>query len=320
MPGRVDQSGPSDGTPETAAALKRQIDRVSLSLQSAAHGLYADKMKSIGAFDVFIADSADAQTRSSASGKIALYRGIATLTPSDEWLAFAIAREMGHVLAGHHEDNSAASLITSVIMNILIPSSGLIKSALSLAGSQAASAAGAERQMREADEIALRLLETSGYRMRELAHSLASGPSDEKLGAGSWAQAFRDSAAAIVNLARTTVAPIAQTLGAGVLFAGPSAAAPRVPASPANPATLTALATVPALAPAPVLPAADAASTEPSPARLEPASTAAAAAVALTVATVATPNFELPAIRTRPSGVAGPLMLGGHFVPARRID
>ena len=94
--------------------------RIAESLQAAARGLYAHKMSSLGGFDVYIAESQQAETLSSATGKIALYGGIADLKPADDWLAFVIAREMGHVLAGHHDQNSAASILTSVIMNLLI--------------------------------------------------------------------------------------------------------------------------------------------------------------------------------------------------------
>lgn len=275
-----------------AAGLKSQIARVSETLHAAARGLYGEKMKSLGAFDVYVADSTDTETLSSSSGKIALYGGIAGLAPTDDWLAFVIAREMGHVLAGHHDDNSTASIITSVIMNLLLPGSGLLKSALSLAGSQTAAAAGGERQKREADDIAVRLLETSGYRMRDLALSLATGPSDEQLGNGSWALAFRKSVAEIV--AKVRPAPAAQPMNADVALAEltPTALTPIAPAFAAASAELPA-AMVLIAAPAPPINA-------PPLAQL--------------------PLPDLPVTRSRPSGIAGPLLLGGFSVPSRRVD
>ena len=255
--------------------LKAQTLRIADGLQAAARGLYADKMKTLGSFDVYIADSKEAETLSSATGKIALYGGIAQLKPADDWLAFVIAREMGHVLAGHHDQNSAASLLTSVIMNLIIPGSSLIKSALSLAGAQAAAASGGEKQTQEADEVALKLLEAAGYTSRTVALNLAQGPLDERLGTSSWADSLR--------------------LSARTLIARQSAATP----SPA-PAAMATTATI--------------ATTD----------TATSAAIAPPAAALPTLRRgvadEMLLVRMRPSGIAGPFLLGGYAVPVRRIE
>lgn len=283
-PARLDSVAAT--TPKAVLDLKRQINRVTTGLQEAAHGLYGSKMKALGGFDVYVADSAKAETLSSATGKIALYAGIAQLAPSDEWLAFVIAREMGHVLAGHHDENSAASIITSVIMNLIIPGSSLLKSVVSLASSQTAAAAGAERQMHEADEIGLRLLEAAGYRLRGLAQALVAGPSTERLGTGSWARAFGQSASTIQVRAVAT-APAVALVQTGVQQTSHA------------------------------LPPADAALKEST---QLPGSTAGLAPWPVQVAAVPVFLPDLPIIRARPSGVAGGLMLGGYAVPARRFD
>ena len=287
-------AGASAAIPNAALDLTRQINRVSTGLQQAAHGLYGSKMKTLGAFDVYVADSAEAETLSSATGKIALYAGIAQLAPSDEWLALVIAREMGHVLAGHHDDNSAASIITSVIMNLIIPGSSLLKSAVSLVSSQTAAAAGGERQVHEADEIGLRLLEAAGYRLGGLAQALTAGPSAERLGAGSWARAFQQSASTIQARAADT-APAPALAHTGVQQT--AQLLPQVDAA------RTVIAQVPA----------SAAGRAPVPVPVQ---------VPVQVAAAPVPVFlhDLPIIRARPSGVAGPLMLGGYTVPARRFE
>ena len=322
-PARLDTS--SVNPADAALDLKQQIIRVSAGLQQAAHGLYGSKMKTLGAFDVYVADSAEAETLSSATGKIALYAGLAQLTPSDEWLAFVIAREMGHVLAGHHDDNSAASIITSVIMNLIVPGSSLLKSAVSLVSSQTAAAAGAERQVREADEIGLRLLEAAGYRLRGLAQTLAAGPAAERLGSGSWARAFQQSASGIQARAAETLAGTAVP----VLLAQTGAQSLRlqtIPQSDAVPGVVSA--PVPEVGPAAVQVSVD---QVPAPVALV-VSVAPVAPVAPVAAPVAPQVLQvqvaalpvllpdLPVIRARPSGVAGPLLLGGYSVPARRLD
>ena len=279
-----------------AAVLTRQAGRLVPALEDAARGLHPAMMERIGKFDVYVADSSNVETRSSSTGKVALHAGLAPLQLTDDALAFVIAREMGHVLAGHQEDNSTASLVTSIVMNLLLPGSSLLKSAISMITSEAVSASNGERQVREADEIAVRLLETAGYRMRNLGLSLALDAADERMGDGSWAKAFRTSAASLVAKSRNGVSP---------------AESPMAPGAPA-PAVNLAVAAIPAASAAPVAPVAPMASvTALSSARHGAGSGTAAVPLQLSLE---------PALRTRPSGIAGPLLLGGYAVPLRRID
>ena len=299
--------------------LKAQTLRIAESLQAAARGLYADKMKTLGGFDVYIADSKDAETLSSATGKIALYGGIAQLKPADDWLAFVIAREMGHVLAGHHDQNSAASILTSVIMNLIIPGSGLIKTALSFAGSQAAAASGGEKQTQEADEIALKLLEAAGYSSRTVTLNLARGPLDERLGTSSWADSLRLSARTLtarLNAATPTPAP---------LFPSAPVFASTLAAQTANHGTTVAVAGLTgsgvggdrASIPTAIATTTTAAAT---------ATISATASTSMASPAAGLPTLrhgvadEMPLVRMRPSGIAGPFMLGGYVVPVRRIE
>ena len=296
--------------------LTAQTLRIAESLQAAARGLYADKMKSLGNFDVYIADSKDAETLSSATGKIALYGGIAPLKPSDDWLAYVIAREMGHVLSGHHDQNSAASILTSLIMNLLIPGSGLIKSALSFAGSQAASASGGEKQAQEADEVALKLLEAAGYSARAVALNLAQGPFDERLGTSSWADSLRQSARTLI--ARQSAA----TPSPAPAFPSAPAFASAVRAQIANDGTTVAVAGF----------AGSGLDVETASTPAVIATTPTAAITSTAALTPMTPPAavfpaqrrgaadEMPLLRVRPSGIAGPFMLGGYAVPVRRIE
>lgn len=302
--------------------LKSQTLRIAESLQAAARGLYADKMKTLGGFDVYIADSKDAETLSSATGKIALYGGIAQLKPADDWLAFVIAREMGHVLAGHHDQNSAASILTSVIMNLIIPGSGLIKSVLSFAGSQAAAASGGEKQTQEADEIALKLLEAAGYSSRTVMLNLAQGPLDERLGTGSWADSLRQSARTLIARQSAATPSPAPAFPSAPAFASASVA------QTANDGATVAVAGIARLG-------LDSENASTPAAIATPATTATTAIIAMPTTAaptsiaspaVALPTLrrggadEMPLLRARPSGIAGPFMLGGYAVPVRRIE
>ncbi|MBL8383142.1 MAG: M48 family metalloprotease [Burkholderiales bacterium] len=264
---------PAPARGEAAAdALHRQARRLLGALASSATRLYPDALGRIGGFDVFVADSPDVGAASSASGRIALNAGFAALAPTDDWLAFVIAREMGHVIAGHHDSNSTASIITSVVMNLVLPGSQLVKSALSFAGSQAAAVGSRDRQRGEADQVAIRLLEGAGFTAKTLALNLAVGPGASSLGDSSWAQAFATTSQAL--LARFRPAPDAR--GGPVAVAAVAAGAAAAPAPGArhlgNPG---------------------------SPSGLAP---------------------EDIVVTRRPSGMPGPLMLGGHLVPVRRIE
>lgn len=255
------------------AAFDEQVRRVAEGLYAASAALYRDATARIGRFDVFIADSAQASALSSATGRIAVSSGMADLKPTDDWLALVLAREMGHVLAGHHDNNSTASLVTSVLMNLVLPGSGLIKSAISFAGSQVAAVAGRERQIGEADEIAFKLLEATGYTPKSLALNLALGPSDAQLGKSAWAEAFSTSSKALVARVRGVppATPVVAVHDGGV-------AAPALVAS-----------TEAHLRAAPIQPVS----------RIAP---------------------EAIVVRGRPSGMPGPLMLGGQPMPFRRIE
>ena len=208
-PRRADESDP----------FLQQAHRVIAGLQVAGAGMFPEAVQRIGAFDVFVADSDELSAASSATGQIALNAAFIALKPTDDWLAYVLAREMAHVIAGHHANNSTASIATSVVMNLLLPGSGLLRSALSFVGSQLASFSGRERQAAEADEIAIRLLEAAGYAQKSLALSLALGPGDQHLSGTLWGRAFSVSA-------RTLVAKVR---GPGALAAPSRATEPETP-------------------------------------------------------------------------------------------
>jgi len=255
------------------AGFEEQMRRVADGLYATAAALYPDTTQRIGRFDVFIVASAQASALSSATGRIAISSGIADLKPTDDWLALVVAREMGHVLAGHHDDNSTASLVTSVLMNLVLPGSGLVKTAISFAGSQIAAVAGRERQIGEADEIAFKLLEATGYTAKSLALNLALGPGDAQLGKSAWADAFGASSRALVARVRGVPPPITSV----ATNEGTVAAPPLVASTNAHLRAVV----------------------------VEPVSRIAPEAIV---------------VRGRPSGMLGPLMLGGQPMPFRRIE
>lgn len=273
-------SAPRKHGDEALAAYEAQVKRIAIGLQGAARGLYPDAVKRIGAFDVYVADSAELSAMSSGTGRIAVNAGFSSLNPTDDWLAFVIAREMGHVVAGHHDSNAGASLAVSVLMNLIVPGSGLIKSAISFAGSQMASSSGREKQVKEADEVAMKLLEAAGYTSKSVALNLRLNPIGEQVSTTSWATAFRASSERL-TATLPGKAPAAQP--AMQEMAAPLADLPRdsVPVMQAE---------------------ASSQSAPPPPA----------------VRQVRWQPEEL--VRARPSGLPGPLLLGGNAVPVRRVE
>lgn len=171
-----------------------QVQRIAGALQKGVQDLYPDLAQRVprmagGRFDVYVAAGNDPGSASSANGRIALNAALGTWQPYDDWMAFVIAREMGHVIARHHEENSAAGIATSVIMNILIPGSSALKSLISAGGSGIAAKSKREVQAQEADAIALNLLEAAGFRLRDIYLTLLIAP--VLLDEGTWSKSLK---------------------------------------------------------------------------------------------------------------------------------
>lgn len=201
-----------------AARFALQVQRVAGVLQEGAQRLYPDLVQRVpgmvaGRFDVYVVDGDEPGSTSSANGRIALNAGLGTPRPYDDWMAFVIAREMAHVIARHHEENSSAGIVTSVIMNILIPGSSLLKSLMSAGGSGIAAQSQRDVQSLEADAMALELLEAAGYRLRNIYLTLLIEP--VALDDSQWSRSFRASVDLLVAEVRKSefaVAAVRQSL------------------------------------------------------------------------------------------------------------
>jgi hypothetical protein len=177
------------------------VQRIATALETGVQLLYPELADRVPGplnhrFDVYVVEDNEHGSTSSATGRIALNSALGPLCVSDDWLAFVIAREMGHVIARHHEENSAASLITSVLMNVLLPGSGLLKSVLSTGGAKIASSSNQHAQRIDADAIALRLLDASGFDRRTVAAALQRSVS--ALDSTSWSRDLRVSTERVV--------------------------------------------------------------------------------------------------------------------------
>lgn len=141
-------------------------------------------------FNVGIPGKDDIGTLSSATGNIIVFDGLRALEPADAVLAFLIAREMGHVLARHHDENSATSIGVSIAVAVLFPvtnvlrgveaayatatAASLASTAVSMAGSHIVRGMYKSEQQREADVLALRILAYTAWTPQEIAAGLAA--------------------------------------------------------------------------------------------------------------------------------------------------
>lgn len=187
---------PNEADGGAAVRFAMQVQRVAAVLQKGVEEVYPDLAQrvpdlSAQRFDVYVVEGDQPGSASSANGRIALNAALGSWRPYDDWVAFVIAREMGHVIARHHEENSAASIAVSVLLNILLPGSGLLKSALSAGGSGIAAFSKTDVQATEADTIAFGLLKAAGFPLRDVSLSLLVAP--VSLASSSWSTRFRRS-------------------------------------------------------------------------------------------------------------------------------
>jgi len=209
-------------------AFDQRILALGRRLADIAFRQHADLYLRFPRFEFIVADKVDPGAASSAGGTVILYRGLQRMNLDDAVLAFVLAREMSHVIAGHHDENVAASILVAVAAQILFPvlnigglfAGGAASAAAgSAAGSAASSAVGATavtsaasflgsralratyrpQQTREAEVMAMKLLVASGWdglEVSEKLETLRPSLSEET----SWTRELRESAQSIASM------------------------------------------------------------------------------------------------------------------------
>ncbi len=192
---------------------EQRVGRIGVTLAAAAYRTHPGLAERIPKFVFAISNKLEPGVASTAGGLIVVLQPVSEISLSDDALAFVMAREMGHVISRHHEQNTAASLAISVAATVLAPALNLARllafitsssstaavgaqvtsSAASFAGSQAVIASYGDRQRRTADAVALRLMPLAGYN----AQSVASGivPVCSKAEPTKWLRQLHDSVA-----------------------------------------------------------------------------------------------------------------------------
>jgi Zn-dependent protease with chaperone function len=171
------------GRPQDLAEFAGRASAIGADLEIAAREVAPQLFARIAGFRIEVNEGLGMGTGSTTGGRIALGSGLAALQPTDTVIAFLVAREMAHVIARHAEENSGASIVLSAL-GLLVPGFHLVLRWVATAvGSGALRSSWAAQQQREADEIAVTLLELSGVPVLGYADSAqrvaliaASGP------------------------------------------------------------------------------------------------------------------------------------------------
>lgn len=194
----------------------QRVARIGPDLAKAAYRLYPDIANRVRNFEFIVADKSEPGTVSASSGRIIVLRPVGSLAPNDAAFAFILAREIGHVVANHHEENVAATLIVSGLVHIIAPVANLTRlignlflanaatggasatvaanaamTATSFVGSRVLLTTYKPRQKDEADLIAMSVLAQLGYDSPAVTTAFAlvdfNSPATE------WTSSLRDS-------------------------------------------------------------------------------------------------------------------------------
>lgn len=222
----------SEAECEADRAFDQRILAVGRRLADVAYRQYADLHLRFPRFEFIVADKADAGAASSAGGTVVIYRGVRRLDLDDAALAFVLAREMSHIIGGHHDENVTTSILVAIAAQILLPvfniargaaaaisgstatsaaaataaTATAVASAASFAGSRALRASYRPLQVREAEVIAMKLLVAAGWDGREVSDQLeALRPAlpDEP----DWTVELRESSQRIASVMQGPVLP-----------------------------------------------------------------------------------------------------------------
>jgi predicted Zn-dependent protease len=175
-----------------------RVARLGARLARSAYDADPALRQRVPAFRFVVVDKGEPGSGSDSQGNIVLFRGINGSAPDDKALAFMIAREMGHVIARHHDEKSATGILLSVIIQLFMPLTSLTGGIAQLTGSTA-SVVGSEivnsrsgaAQTREADIIGYELVKRQGWSGRQVTTALSGYA--RHLGNNAWSLALKQS-------------------------------------------------------------------------------------------------------------------------------
>jgi hypothetical protein len=188
-----------------------RVAKLGAELGQAAFATYPQLAERVPSFEFNVVDKSEPFTVSTAKGEVMVMRSVGAFAPDDETLAFLLAREMGHVIAMHHESNTGASIAISALSTLLLPVANVAKvittiftgtsataaastasasvTAASFAGSRLVAEVYRPRQREAADDIAMRLLASRGMDSGTIAKSFLR--TEPLMKGGRWVQDLR---------------------------------------------------------------------------------------------------------------------------------
>ena len=203
-------------------AFDQRILALGRRLADTAFRQHADLPLRFPRFEFIVADKLDPGAASSAAGTVVIFRGVRRLELDDAALAFVLAREMNHIIAGHHDENVTTSILVAVAAQIFLPvlnigslfsattaaaataasstaTSSAVASVASFAGSRDLRANDRPLQEREAATMAMSLLAAAGWDGREVSEQLqALRPAMQE--EAEWTAELRESTLRIASL------------------------------------------------------------------------------------------------------------------------
>ena len=170
---------------------EQRVERIGSRLARAAYRAFPRLAERIPQFEFSVADKLEPGVASTAGGVIVVLKPVSDLSVSDDALAFVMAREIGHVISRHHEQNTTTSIAITILFTALAPALNLpklmavitsgsnsaaaantVSSAASFASTRAVIASYGERQRNAADAVATRLLPMAGFDTRTVADGI----------------------------------------------------------------------------------------------------------------------------------------------------
>lgn len=199
---------------------EQRVQRIGEDLSKATFAKFPELSNRFEKFEFIVADKYDSGAKSTGAGTIVILRGVERLGFDDASLAFIMAREMAHVVAGHYESNMLTSIAISLVVQLVMPvlnfargaaavassspaATTLVGSAASMAGNQALRANLRPGQLREAEEMGMEILVLGGYSAKEVVDSLHARVSEFPL-EEAWVLELRGS---VARVAKMTVGP-----------------------------------------------------------------------------------------------------------------
>jgi hypothetical protein len=193
---------------EATAIFRAQVEETGERLSKAAYAAYPDLVQRVPRFEFLVPTKNEVGTLSNAKGNVIIFSALSDLKMNEAMLSFIVAREMGHVIERHHQEDTGLSIAVSIIAQLIFPMANIIRgaaaalpvtstvtaattSAASMIGTRVLQSAYRQDQVDEADAVAFKLLRQTGWDLEEIVHSVNEvEPRLAKIGDSGWISEF----------------------------------------------------------------------------------------------------------------------------------